>query len=217
MTFDASGNMYGTTRIGGTVKTPFGLGDGTVWELTKGNNTITALASFNGTNGSSPYSGVTMDASGNLYGTATNGGANGVDGTVWELAKGAKSITALASFSGANGSHPVGGVTFDGSGNLFGTADTLGRYLEGTVWELAKGTGTIAALGSFNGTNGINPLSGATFGPDGNVYGTANGGGAGGTGTVWIFTIPEPSSLVLGMLVLAMSGCAVVARRRRED
>jgi hypothetical protein len=54
-----------------------------VWELTKGSCAITALASFNGTNGQDPAgSGVTFDASGNLYGTTANGGANGA-GAAW--------------------------------------------------------------------------------------------------------------------------------------
>jgi uncharacterized repeat protein (TIGR03803 family) len=40
---------------------------------------------FNGTNGSEPFGGVTLDAAGNLYGTTNNGGANN-DGTVWQIA-----------------------------------------------------------------------------------------------------------------------------------
>src|SRR4051794_5193193 len=37
---------------------------------------LTAIASFNGTNGRFPAAGVTFDANGNLYGTANTGGAN---------------------------------------------------------------------------------------------------------------------------------------------
>ena len=44
-----------------------------------------AVASFNGTDGASPYyAGVISDASGNLFGTTNAGGANGT-GTVYEL------------------------------------------------------------------------------------------------------------------------------------
>ena len=46
-----------------------------------------------------------MDSSGNLYGTATDGGADG-DGTVFELAQGSGTITTLASFNGTNGATP---------------------------------------------------------------------------------------------------------------
>jgi uncharacterized repeat protein (TIGR03803 family) len=58
---------------------------GTVFELARGSNdnTLTALASFDGTDGSNPYGGLTFDA-GNLYGTTYNGGAN-LAGTIFEL------------------------------------------------------------------------------------------------------------------------------------
>src|SRR5690349_6639350 len=49
---DASGNLYGTTVFGGSSF------DGTVFEVLKGSNAITTLASFNGTNGAHPYGGV---------------------------------------------------------------------------------------------------------------------------------------------------------------
>ena len=43
----------------------------------------------------------------------------------------------------------------DSSGNLYGTASQGGAY-GGTVFELAKGSGIITTLASFNGTNGVN-------------------------------------------------------------
>ena len=47
--------------------------------------TLTTLYSFtNGTDGSYPYAGVTMDSSGNLYGAATGGGQYGW-GTIFEI------------------------------------------------------------------------------------------------------------------------------------
>jgi uncharacterized repeat protein (TIGR03803 family) len=178
VTFDSLGNLYGTARSGGA------SGLGTVWELAKGSSTITALASFNGTNGTNLFSGATFDAKGNLYGTAYFGGANG-GGTVWELAKGSSTITALASFNGTNGADPSGDVTFDASGNLYGTARHGGANGAGTVWELAKGSSTITALASFNGTDGSDPLAGVTFDAGGNLYGTAASVGANNQGTVW--------------------------------
>ncbi len=42
---DSSGNLYGTTLMGGASSV------GTVFELAHGSGTITTLASFNGTNG----------------------------------------------------------------------------------------------------------------------------------------------------------------------
>ena len=80
---------------------------------------ITALASFNGSDGANPDSSVVMNSSGNLYGTAAGGGPYG-EGTVYELAKGSGAITALASFYGT-GAGPYAGVIMDKSGNLYGS------------------------------------------------------------------------------------------------
>jgi hypothetical protein len=72
----------------------------------------------------------------------------------------AGSLIALASFNGSNGSNPSGGVTIDGAGNLYGTAQAGGPYGPardnvgyGTVWEIAKGTTNITAVASFNISN----------------------------------------------------------------
>jgi uncharacterized repeat protein (TIGR03803 family) len=178
VTFDANGNLFGTAQLGGASN------NGTVWELVKGSSTITPLASFNGTNGFNPQAGVTFDANGNLFGTANRGGASG-NGTVWELAKGSSTITPLASFNFTNGAGPFGGVTFDANGNLFGTARVGGASGFGTVWELARGSSTITPLASFNGINGIQPFAGVTFDAHGNLFGTAQFGGASNNGTVW--------------------------------
>ena len=172
LTLDASGDLYGTTYL---------PNDGTVFEIAKGTGTITTLASFNRADGDEPMAGVTLDASGNLYGTTTDGGASGGavgDGTVFEIAKGSGTITALASFNGTNGAKPEAGVTLDASGNLY-RDDLLRRGWrrdlgDGTVFEIAKGSGTVTTLASFNGTNGANPVGGVTLDASGNLYGTTH-------------------------------------------
>ena len=56
---------------------------------------------------------------------------------------------------------------------------------DGTVFELAKGSSTIATLASFGGTNGHDPYAGLIMDSSGNLYGTTYGGGANGDGTVF--------------------------------
>ena len=176
---DGSGNLYGTTQWQVT------NGVGTVFELAKGSGTITTLAQFNGANGAQPLSTPIMDSSGNLYGTAFAGGAQG-DGTVFELVHGSGTITALASFNGANGNAPESGLVMDPSGNLYGTTVSGGTSNDGTVFELAKGSANIKTLASFNDTNGAWPYAGLIIDGSGNLYGTASvGGGATGNGTVF--------------------------------
>jgi hypothetical protein len=131
-------------------------------------------------------------------------------------------LTALASFNGTNGNRPWAGVTFDANGNLFGTAIVGGANFSGTVWELAKGSGTITPLASFNGTtNGATPLGGVTFDANGNLFGTATARGANfNNGTVWELpasAIPEPSSLVLGLISLAVAGAAALLKHYRRS
>jgi uncharacterized repeat protein (TIGR03803 family) len=136
--FDQAGNLDGTTDLGGA----FGLG-GTAFELTPaagGSWTETVMYSFgNGTDGCCPLAGLTLDASGNLYGTTLGGGTAGF-GTAFELTAAGGGVwneTQLHSFGeGEDGSVPDGGLIFDTSGNLYGTTDSGGTYGYGTVFEI---------------------------------------------------------------------------------
>lgn len=76
---DSQGNLYGTTQGGGSGQR------GTVFRLDP-TGTETVLHSFAGppTDGAYPATGVTMDPSGNLYGT-TNFGGTADGGTVFKL------------------------------------------------------------------------------------------------------------------------------------
>jgi uncharacterized repeat protein (TIGR03803 family) len=91
--FDAAGNLYGTTEMGGSGACGGG-GCGTVFELTPaggGSWTETILHNFNnnGTDGVYPYAGLIFDAAGkSLYGTTNLGGSSCGSrgcGTVFEI------------------------------------------------------------------------------------------------------------------------------------
>ena len=62
--------------------------------------TLTTLAFFTGSTGSTPYAELIADASGTLYGTTSLGGTGG-QGTVFSLTRGG-TLTTLTSFNGAN-------------------------------------------------------------------------------------------------------------------
>ncbi len=188
VTIDSSGNLFGTTLGGGSG--PY-HDTGVVWEIAHGTNTIVALASFLGTsakgdpNWANPQAGVTLDSSGNLFGTTFYGGTANV-GTVWELAHGSTTITTLASFTDfPNGAYPAAGVTLDSIGNLWGTTLEGGSNGSGLVYEIAHGSTTLTTVASFTGTNGGGPAAEVTFDDSGNLFGTTGNGGANGLGTVW--------------------------------
>lgn len=191
VSLDSSGNLFGTTRDGGA------SGYGTVYEIVKGSSVVTTLASFTNTNGSVPWSGVSLDSSGNLFGTTQYGGVNNY-GVVYEIASGTHNMTTLASFDSASGAYPYSGVTLDGSGNLFGATYRGGANGYGTVYEITKGSGAFSTLSSFNGTNGALAYGGITLDGSGNLFGTTYTGGAGGSGTV--FEITKGSSAITDLV-----------------
>ena len=182
---DKSGNLYGTTTGGGSSDL------GTVYEIA--GTTETVIYNFaGGTDGAHPIAGLIQDASGNLYGTTTQGGVSG-NGTVFELVApktkgGTWTEAILYSFgAGTDGSDPLGGVSFDTAGNLYGTTSGGGQYGYGTVFQLVPGTPwTENILHHFeNGNDGSVPYAGLIADHAGNFYGAATQGGTNGGGTVF--------------------------------
>jgi uncharacterized repeat protein (TIGR03803 family) len=80
---DSSGDVYESLQAGGA------FGHGQILKLTHGSWIYTDLYDFtDGTDGASPYSGVTVDSSGNVFGTTLIGGGTGCNrgcGVVWEI------------------------------------------------------------------------------------------------------------------------------------
>jgi uncharacterized repeat protein (TIGR03803 family) len=72
---DSTGNLYGTTIFGGSYRNCNGDACGVVFKLDP-NGTETVLHTFTGgADGAFPFAGLTTDRSGDLYGTAWQGGA----------------------------------------------------------------------------------------------------------------------------------------------
>ena len=166
LVFDSSGDLYGTTEQGG------GSNVGTIFELPAGSNTITNLASFNGSNGNEPTCAPVIDANGNLYGTTYSGGLHN-DGTVFTLAAGTHSPTTLANFdSTTNGASPGPGLTFDSDGNLYGVTESGGGNNGGTIFELPSGSRSLTTLVSFNAqTTGSRPQCTLVCDANGDLFG----------------------------------------------
>ena len=130
------------------------------------------------------WTGLTLDAKGNLYGVTSGGGDYG-EGSVFEVARGAHgkwTVTTLHSFDGKDGASPNGNLIFDTAGNLYGTSPAGGAYYRGLVFQLSPGPDgwTFTDIYDFcsqeNCPEGYGPLDGLILDKAGNLYGNANGG-----------------------------------------
>jgi uncharacterized repeat protein (TIGR03803 family) len=184
---DSAGNLYGTTSLGGA------YGYGTVFELTPGSVwTENILYSFqNADDGATPYAGLISDASGNLYGAATDGGANG-GGTVFELvpSNGSWTFSVLTSIPGWGISGTFRDLMLGSSGNIYGTTHCDGSNSAGTIYELtpSDGSWTYTLLYTFTGgSDGLYSISNLVM-RQGKLFGTTIDGGADGAGVIYELT-----------------------------
>jgi uncharacterized repeat protein (TIGR03803 family) len=174
---DGTGNLYGTTFLGGDTKC-YKYGCGTVFEIDKMGKKEKVLHKFTGgADEFFPESLLSRDAAGNLYGATSQGSVFKVDVAGKE--------TVLYIFQG--GCNPVG-VILDAAGNLYGAA-TGCKSGDGEVFELDT-AGTLTVLHAFGGGDGAQPVSALLFDSAGNLYGTTLAGGTstvcdGGCGTVF--------------------------------
>lgn len=182
--FDLKGNLYGTTQYGGPYQ------HGTVFRLSptlRGGWSFGVLHSFNPTTGDGfePYSGVTIDAAGNLYGTTLYGGYGW--GTVYRLSVSAgkwrESIIHNFAY-GNDGINPYGELIIDTAGNLYGTTwqslfgSTGGAGIVFKLTRTSSATWSETVLFNFVNGGGGNPYSGVIF-HKGILYGTTYAGGTG--------------------------------------
>jgi uncharacterized repeat protein (TIGR03803 family) len=185
---DAAGNVYGTTYAGGSGAA------GTVYQLMPSNGgwVENVLFDFGGTDGDNPYSNLTIDASGNLYGTTYGGGQNG-GGVVYKLAPSDGGFTYSALYTFSEYCDSYGGVAIDTTGNLFGVCSAGGANNDGWIFELTNCSQgcSVVDLHDFSGSDGASPYGGPVLGANGNLYGTTYFGGTGtcnggpNCGVVW--------------------------------
>ena len=191
LTFDARGNIYGTTMYGGARSggnCDYGSPCGTVYELMRSGSSWTesVLYSFDGgADGGEPQSGVILDQSGNLYGTTYRGGQYG-EGVAYQLASPSWTENILYSaWNSLCGITIYGGLVSDTSGNLYGTSNNCGANGQGFVYEVSPSSGfswNYSEIYSFAPyqDHAAGPWSNLVFDSAGNLYGTYHGFVAGG-------------------------------------
>jgi uncharacterized repeat protein (TIGR03803 family) len=176
----SDGALYGTAQHGGA--NDFG----TVFKVKPDGTGFQVLVHFDrATNGMYPWAGVIQGSDGWIYGTAPLGGAHGM-GTAFKVKIDGTGFTVLKSFSGADtGSYPYGALLQGADGALYGTASEGGTNGTGTIFKMnTDGSGFTVLKNFAEATTGAYPFSELIQAPDGTLYGTASGGGA-GFGTVF--------------------------------
>ena len=181
---DASGNVYGTTLLGGT------FDGGTVFKMDPA-GTETVLYSFTGkTDGAAPYAGLFRDPLGNLYGTTGGGGDPTCGcGTVFRLDTN-NVMTVLHTFTlGSDGGNPqtrlvsVQGVLYGTTRLGGGTGCSIGLGC-GVIFKVTKAGNETVLYRFTGGADGSNP-QGLVRDSAGNLYGAAIYSGTSSVGTLF--------------------------------
>ena len=191
----ANTSYYGLTETGGASDA------GTLFRMSAA-GTITTMADFTAAGPRLPLGGLTLAPDGSLYGTASRGG--GADGgTLLRVVPASNTWSAPADFTVATGMNPAGAVLTAADGTLYGLTTSGGTAGQGTLWRYTA-AGGLESLVSFTGSTGAAPGSGGYFdggtlltgglalAADGTLYGVTPGGGAGGGGTAFRYTLPTP-------------------------
>lgn len=187
---NVNGTLYGSTTGGGQ------KGDGTVYAIST-SATEVVLHSFAGkpSDGADPSSAL-IDVNGTLYGTTVAGGASNY-GTVFSISP-SGTETVLHSFKAgtSDGAYPNGLIAVNGT--LYGTTTSGGaaEHCNGGcgIFFRMSTSGTETVLASF--TNALGSGTKSLVRAGGVFYGTASGGGADDSGTLFRIT-PKGVTTVL--------------------
>jgi uncharacterized repeat protein (TIGR03803 family) len=186
---DRDGNLYGTTTGGGEYNA------GVVFELalsSGGKWGEAVLHSFcsqpHCADGGGSVNGLTVDATGKLYGAAGGGPNN--SGVAFELTRESESPAGWT-YTVIYNSGSSGSLVMDNAGDLYGEWGP-GKYGKGDVFELMPGVGgwTEKVLYSFcphlpNCNDGVLPGYGLTWDAAGNLYGVTTAGGVNKAGVAF--------------------------------
>jgi uncharacterized repeat protein (TIGR03803 family) len=178
-----NGKLYGLTPRGGATD------EGTIFEFDPTSGVYTKKYDFDETNGSEPFSTLTLASNNKLYGTTYTGGSQGA-GVVFEYDPATNLFTKKADFD-----YPTtGSVSYDrliqaANGKFYGLNRDGGVNDYGTLFEYDLATNTITTKVTLNGTNGQNPEGGLIQAPNGKLYGLTRFGGANSKGLLFEYDI----------------------------
>ena len=232
LTLGKDGYLYGTAYSGGTTFSGDVSTNGTIFKVKPNGSGFATVYTFStndskdgggrNSDGANPSGALIQGTDGNFYGTAQNGGAHSA-GTVFKVTSSGR-FTTLYSFAvtqinsqgnrvNTDGANPHATLTDGGDGYFYSTTFQGGANGAGTVFRI-KGDGTgfktlhVFSAGDANNhnTDGAILESGLTLGGDGLLYGTAIGGGATGSGTIYRLARDGTGFTVIHTFPAAVSG-----------
>jgi len=212
----SNGIFYGTTTLQGVNNA------GVLFSVTE-SGVETTLYSFCSqilcADGTYPNGGLVQATDGNLYGTTSGGGKNGV-GTVFKITATGELITLYSFCSVAfptcrDGNGPGAGLVQSTDGNFYGTTAMGGAFGWGTVFKITP-EGVLTSLYSFcaqtSCTDGAGPLTNLIQATDGNFYGTTAWGGNGQSDCIYycgtVFEITPSGKLTTLYNFCSQANCA---------
>ena len=135
-----------------------------------------------------PFGELIEGSDGALYGTMQQGGAFH-QGIIYKINPDGTGFTRLHEFDGPDGSFPEGGLVKGTDGALYGTTLYGGGHEAGVVFKVQEDGSGYVKLHEFDYfTTGSSPSGTLLAGGDGNLYGTALGGGPSSYGVVFKIT-----------------------------
>jgi uncharacterized repeat protein (TIGR03803 family) len=197
------GAFYSTAYNSGGV-----IGAGAVYQFSAA-GVVTVLHGFNDTpDGGTPNGGLVLGSDGNFYGTTEYGGTSHL-GTVYRISP-EGTYEELISFDNSNGAQPFGQMIQATDGNFYGTTLGGGSLLNGTVFQLTlAGVLTTVYNFTYSGSDGAGPKGTLVQGADRRLYGTTQGGGIYGLGTVFALDLNLPNPLALLSAASVKGGFAI--------
>jgi len=190
--------LYGTTEYGGTNN------GGTIFKINRSGFGYSIVWNFGVSlgDGTDPRAALVEGTNGVLYATTYYGGAAQA-GTVLKINKDGSGYAVLWNFlkSGGDGWYPVSALTEGTDGMVYGTTYFGGGADLGTLFRMNKDGSAYAVIKAYdlNAGSGQFPSAGLTVGgTDGMFYGTTEGGGSNGHGTV--FKLKQDGTAYLTLL-----------------
>ena len=147
--------LYGVTVNGGTND------DGVLFEYNLSTNTFAKKMDFdNVSTGRRPFGRLVLGTSTELFGTTFEGGVSD-KGTLFKFDISNDTYTKIADFDGLNnGQNPLGALSLNVNGKLYGATNSGGTHDGGLFYELDPTTNAFIVKYEFSLFNGIRPRAG---------------------------------------------------------